>query len=207
MAADRPTHRAAGRAAGRGQAQATARSQRGVVLIALLLMLMLVGIGALSAAEVWATTRKHEREVELLWVGEQYRHAIESYWKATPGARKIMPSTLEQLLVDDRFPNQVHHLRAVYPDPMAEDAPFELIRVNNALVGVRSTSKDKPMKHAWFPRRYARFALAEDYSQWEFVFVPPVMLMTPGVPLAPGPQPGTPQPNLPPGLPQLPHRN
>jgi hypothetical protein len=149
------------------------RAQRGLVLIALLLMLMLVGVGALAAGELWSTARKHEREVELLWVGDQYRHAIESYWKTTPGARKILPQSIDQLLEDDRFPTPIHHLRAKYRDPMAEDGEFELIVVNNALVGVRSTSKEVPMKHAQFPRRYVQFAEAQDYSQWQFVFIPP----------------------------------
>jgi type II secretory pathway pseudopilin PulG len=168
---------------------ATARGQRGVILIALLLMLVLVGVGALAAAEIWSTTLKREREVELLWVGEQYRHAIESYWKATPGRRKQLPSTIDQLLLDDRFPNPVMHLRAAYPDPMAPDTDFELIRMNNALVGVRSTSKDKPMKQANFPLRYRQFAGAEDYSQWQFIFAAPGMVVT-GAPAAQNLQPG-----------------
>jgi type II secretory pathway pseudopilin PulG len=165
--------------------------QGGLVLIALLLMLMLVGIGALSAAEIWATARKREREVELLWVGEQYRHAVESYWKTTPGPRKILPSSISQLLNDDRFPNAVHHLRQVYRDPMAEDVDFEPIIINNALVGVHSTSKQAPMKHAHFPRRYEQFAAAEDYSQWQFVFLPPNRRTnTPTQTPNPGPLPG-----------------
>lgn len=181
------------------RARPDTRGQQGLVLIALLLMLMLVGIGALSAAEVWAATRKREREVELLWVGEQYRHAIESYWRATPGGRRTLPSTIAQLLDDDRFPNPVHHLRAAYRDPMAEDADFEPIIVNNALVGVHSTSKQAPMKHAQFPRRYQQFAAAEDYSQWQFVFLPPTMANALGGPsnlpngtLNPGPLLGVP---------------
>jgi len=173
----------------RGHRNASApRNQRGIVLIALLLMLILVSVGALAAAEIWATTLKREREVELLWVGNQYRRAIESYWKATPGRRKVLPSTIDQLLLDDRFPNPVMHLRAAYPDPMAPDTEFELIRVNNALVGVRSTSKEKPFKHANFPLRYRQFANAEDYSQWQFIFVPPGMAI-PGVPINPNPAP------------------
>jgi len=177
-----------------GAPSGAARAQHGLVLIALLLMLVLVGVGALAASEVWATTRKREREVELLWVGEQYRAAIESYWKMTPGPRKVLPSSIAQLLNDDRFPNPVHHLRAAYPDPMAEDTEFEKIILNNALVGVRSTSKATPMKHAQFPRRYEKFASAEDYSQWQFMFVPPIAnnqaraLANPGA--NPGIQPG-----------------
>jgi type II secretory pathway pseudopilin PulG len=172
----------------------TAPQQRqdGLVLIALLLMLMLVGVGALAAAEVWSTARKREREVQLLWVGDQYRRAVESYWRATPGARKVLPSSITQLLNDDRFPNPVHHLRQAYRDPMAEDVDFEPVVINNALVGVHSTSKEAPMKHAHFPRRYTQFADAEDYSQWQFVFIPPTRRYSPAPAVTPGPPPGLP---------------
>jgi len=166
--------------------------QSGLVLIALLLMLMLVGVGALAAAEVWATSAKRERESELLWVGEQYRKAIESYWRTTPGPRKILPSSVEQLLNDERFPNPVHHLRAAYRDPMAPDTDLEPILVNNALIGVHSVSKAAPMKHAHFPPRYQQFALAEDYSQWQFIFQLPTAGRNPGLMPAPAP---TPMPN------------
>lgn len=164
--------------------------QRGLVLIALLLMLILVGVGALAAGEVWATSRKREREVQLLWVGEQYRRAIESYWKFTPGGRKVLPSSISQLLDDDRFPMPIHHLRKAYRDPMAEDVDFDLIVINNALVGVHSTSKDAPMKHAHFPTRYQQFANAGDYSQWQFIFLPPTGYMPLRAAPSTGPLPG-----------------
>jgi hypothetical protein len=176
----------------RRAARAPRQFQGGLVLIALMLMLILVGIGALSAAEIWSTARKHEREVELLWVGEQYRHAVESYWRITPGPRKVLPTSVTQLLNDDRFPNPVHHLRQAYRDPMAEDVDFEPVIINNALVGVHSTSKVVPMKHAHFPRQYARFANAEDYSQWQFVFIPPTRFNAPAPTATPGPLPGVP---------------
>lgn len=154
------------------------RQQNGLVLIAVLLMIMLVGMGALSAAEVWSTTRKRQREADLMWVGDQYRKAIESYWKTTPGARKILPTSVAQLLDDNRFPNPVHHLRKAYTDPMTDGEEFELIIKNNSLVGVRSSSAEVPLKTANFPLRYLAFADATDYSKWEFVFTPPVATPT-----------------------------
>jgi type II secretory pathway pseudopilin PulG len=159
--------------------------QSGLVLIAFLLMLMLVAVGALSAGETWATTRKREREAQLLWVGEQYRKAIESYWRATPGPRKVLPSSIDQLLNDDRFPNPVHHLRKAYADPLDESQDLEPIKVNNALVGVHSKSEETPMKIANFSRRNVTFEDAADYAHWNFVFVPPQRVA--GPPVLPGP--------------------
>ncbi|HEX7156541.1 MAG TPA: type II secretion system protein [Burkholderiaceae bacterium] len=167
-------------------------AQRGLVLIALLLMLVLVGIGALAASELYATQRQREREVELMFAGEQYRLAIEHFWKSTPGPRKLLPNSIEQLLTDDRFPNPVHHLRRAYRDPMNENGDWELIKVNNALVGVRSASTQAPIKRAGFPNRYKQFEKAETYTDWQFVFSPA------GVAFTPVGQPGVPAPLTPP---------
>jgi len=170
------------------------RPPRGLVLLALLLMLVLVGVGALAAGEVWATVRKHEREKELLWVGDQYRKAVMSYWKMTPGGRKVLPTSIAQLLNDDRFPNPVHHLRQAYPDPLQDGVALEPILINNALYGVHSSSRQVPMKRALFPRQYEKFASAEDYTQWQFLFQPPqrnrALPPAPAAPANPGALPG-----------------
>lgn len=164
----------------------------GLVLLALLIMLILVAVAALAAAEVWATTLKRERETQLLFVGEQYRRAIESYWKVSPG-RRAYPPSMDVLLTDDRFPNPVHHLRRLYRDPMTETGEFEPIMQSNALVGVHSTSTDVPIKQANFPPQYQAFKDAEDYTKWQFIFVPKGTNLL----LAPGAQPAIPQPGSP----------
>ena len=178
----------------------------GLVLLALLIMLVLVGVGALGAAEFWATSLKREREAELLFIGEQYRRAIAEYWKMTPGRRGYPPS-IDVLLTDDRFPNPVHHLRRTYRDPMTESGEFEVIKLANGVVGVHSTSLDPPLKHANFPKAYQPFEQAENYSQWTFVFNPkgPSVLAPTSAPLPPsnfpsfntpqGPAPGVPLPS------------
>jgi hypothetical protein len=146
--------------------------------------------------------------VELLFVGNQYRRAIESYWKMSPG-RRAYPPSLDVLLTDNRFPNPVHHLRRVYRDPMTEAGEFEPIMQANALIGVRSTSENAPIKKAGFAPQYAQFENADSYAQWQFIFLPrgvappvtsgaipnPSLPPTPDVPQ--GPAPGVPVP-LPP---------
>lgn len=185
------------------------RPARGLVLLALLIMLVLVGVAALAAAEVWATTLKREREKELLFIGDQYRRAIESYWKIGPG-RRAYPTSIDVLLTDDRFPNPVHHLRRAYRDPMTEAGEFEPIMLANSLTGVHTTSTDAPIKVAGFPPRYRQFENADSYSKWQFVFLPGGFAVSPaGAPLPnpnlPGPSPLIPQgpaPGVP--LPQAP---
>lgn len=147
-------------------------AEGGLVLLALLLFIALATLATGLAAEVWATTRQRDREAELLFAGDQYRRAIESYWRATPGGAKVLPGSLEVLLNDDRFPVPVQHLRQLYPDPVTGE-PFVVLRQGNAVVGVRSGSKAAPLKSAGFPSRYRQFEGAAAYEQWQFVFSPP----------------------------------
>jgi len=188
----------------------TAR-QGGLVLLALMIMLVLIGVGALGAAEVWATALKREREAELLFIGEQYRRAIAEYWKVSPG-RRAFPPSVDSLLTDERFPNPVHHLRRIYRDPMSDTGEFEVIKQANGVVGIHSTSQDAPIKRARFPKVYKQFETAESYSQWQFIFAPvgtsnvgagmtAAPLTPPGLPSTPnqGPAPGVPVPQAPSG--------
>jgi type II secretory pathway pseudopilin PulG len=189
--------------------RAPAPRPRGLVLLALLIMLVLISVGALGAAEVWSTSLKREREAELLFIGEQYRRAIGDYWKMSPG-RRAYPPSIDSLLVDERFPNPVHHLRRAYRDPMTESGEFEQLKQANGVVGVHSTSDDAPLKHANFPLVYKAFEQAEHYSQWQFIFAPKgttnVTGAVPGqVPAPPpttpfqGPAPGVTVPQVPSG--------
>lgn len=159
---------------------------RGLVLHALLVFMALSTFAVVAAAEVWSTTLQREREAELLFVGNQYRRAIESYWTATPGPVKTMPTSVRQLLLDDRFPQPVMHLRRQYADPMTGE-DMRLITSGNVIVGVHSRSKDTPIKQSNFPDKYAQFESAATYQQWRFVFTPP---RNPAAPRTGAPRPG-----------------
>jgi len=198
----------AGRPSKSVASRAEFRPASGLVLLALLIMLILVAVGALAAAEVWSITLKREREVELLFIGNQYHRAIESYWKMSPG-RRAYPPSIDVLLTDNRFPNPVHHLRRIYRDPMTESGEFEPIMQANALIGVHSASVDAPIKKAGFGPLYAQFENAESYAQWQFIFLPrgATLIPSPGstLPVPPplnnsqGPAPGVPVPQAPTG--------
>ena len=60
--------------------------QRGFVLIGLLVALTLAAIAAVQTGQRLADSRRQAMEVELLFVGEQYRSAILSYWGGAPGS-------------------------------------------------------------------------------------------------------------------------
>jgi len=177
------------------------RRARGVVLIALLLMLTLMAIGSLGAAEVWATARQRDRETELLFVGNQYRRAIEHYWRA---GGHTLPKSLDDLLQDDRFPMPVRHLRRPFGDPMTDSADWGLVMIGDGISGVYSRSEAPALKRANFPKAYAGFEGKENIADWQFVFVPPARLrnqrVPAGNPAVPNGRPAAPNslPNNPP---------
>ena len=150
----------------------TTRRPRGVVLLGLVAFLALAGLLAVNFAESMATARQREREAQLLWVGQQYRAALESYWRSTPGPVKHLPVTLDELVRDSRFPNPVRHLRRVYPDPLQPDVPWGLVRRGNQILGVYSQSDAAPLRRSGFAAGLEAFEGATQYAAWRFLFVP-----------------------------------
>ena len=155
-----------------------------MVLLALLLILLLGGLSTLLAAEVWATTMQREREAQLLFVGDQYRRAITSYYLMTPTAVKVYPRSLNDLIEDDRFPRRVQHLRRLYRDPIT-DGDWGLVKLGEGIVGVHSLSEAPTLKKASFPSQYKEFEVTKKYDQWQFVARPsPALPALPGRPKA-----------------------
>ncbi len=151
---------------------------RGVALLALLVALALMAAALLAASEVAATARQRATEDELLFVGDQYRRAIERYWfAAPPGQPRQLPQRVEQLLLDDRYPQPVQHLRRAYADPFGGD--WIWVRVGDRLAGVHSAARVAPIKQARFKARDSGFANAAEVSQWIFLFVPPAPAAAP----------------------------
>ena len=79
------------------------RRARGVVLMGLVVLLALAGLALLRFGESAATARQRERETQLLWVGQQYMQALESYYRATPGPLKHLPVTMEELVLNNLY--------------------------------------------------------------------------------------------------------
>jgi type II secretory pathway pseudopilin PulG len=61
-----------------------ARRPQGYAYLALLFAVVLIGAALGGTATVWHTMMQRERERQLLWVGNQYRLAIQRYTEARP---------------------------------------------------------------------------------------------------------------------------
>ena len=146
--------------------------RHGVALLGLLVLLALGGMASLRYGEGAAAARQHEQESRLLWVGNQYRRAIESYYFATPGPAKHLPVRLENLLRDDRFPQPVRHLRKLYPDPLAPDTPWGLLKRGSQIVGIYSQAEGTPFRSVDLGPGLESMQGAGSYADWRFMFVP-----------------------------------
>jgi type II secretory pathway pseudopilin PulG len=147
--------------------------ERGFTYLWLLAAVAVMAAGLAAIGEVAATAAKREREAELLFIGDEFARAIAEYHASSPGAPQY-PQKLEDLLVDNRYPNARRYLRRIYRDPMTGRADWGLVRgPGGGIVGVRSQSLEPPLKVANFPKSYESFAGATSYSNWVFGFAPP----------------------------------
>lgn len=151
---------------------ASLKAQKGVTFLWAMLLLVILSLGLGRLLEIQTTRVQRALEAELLWVGEQYRRAIERYYQASPGEVKQLPYKLDDLLQDPRLLTLTRHLRAIYTDPMTGQPFMEIHDHTGRLIGVRSTSTRRPIKSGGFPPYYAHFSTAAGYHQWEFIFLP-----------------------------------
>jgi len=149
--------------------QAYRNRQGGAVYLFVIFAIAVSGVLLAGFGQVWATAARREKEVQLLHVGNAYRQAIASYYAATPGEQKQFPQTLNDLLLDKRFPYVRRHLRHLYPDPMSGQANWGLIREQGRIVGVYSTDMRKPIKQGGFDAREKMPEKAENYQDWKFI--------------------------------------
>ena len=154
-------------------------AQGGFSYLFALFAIVLVGLSMMGANAQWKTMMQREREVELLFRGDQYRRAIKAYAEAA----KQYPVRVEDLLKDPRTSKR--HLRALYPDPMTGEAFAPVLCGNGRVKGVASSSESATLKRDNFPPAYAQFTSATTYRQWIFQYDPSQVPVQPGQPQLP----------------------
>ncbi len=152
-------------------------NQHGAALMLVLIILTLMGLAAGIAGSSWQTITQRAKEEDLLWKGGQIRTAIGRYYQ-TPqtGGTTIrkFPAGLEDLLLDSRYLETVRYLRKLYPDPMT-GSQWEIVAApGGGVMGVKSTSTQKPFKQDNFPEENRNFSGKQSYREWEFIYQPTV---------------------------------
>lgn len=148
-------------------------AQQGFVYLALLLFLAMYGAMTASVVAAGANIGRRAAEEELLFVGQQFRNAIQSYYESGAGGRRY-PVSLDELLVDKRTPGVHRHLRKVFTDPLTGNEDWGLVRTPDGvgIVGVYSKAAGAPVKVDGFTAEWAAFQGAAKYSDWVFAYVP-----------------------------------
>ena len=150
-----------------GERLGSAAAQRGFGYLLALFAIAAIGLLLAGAGEVWSTTMQREKEVELLWIGEQFRRALSRYQQSSPEAASRAPATLQELLEDRRFPTPRRHLRQIYRDPLTGQRDWGLVRLDGRIVAIHSLSSARPLKQR-FDGRDADLTGKQRYSDWLF---------------------------------------
>jgi type II secretory pathway pseudopilin PulG len=148
-------------------------SSRGFTYLGLLFAIAIMGAVLAATGIVWHTAQQREKERELLFVGNQFRHAIQLYYERSPAGAPQYPKSLEDLLKDKRYVTVERYLRKIYRDPMTGSTEWGLVTMpDGSIMGVYSLSDETPIKQGGFSEKDAAFEGRGSYREWQFVFVP-----------------------------------
>jgi type II secretory pathway pseudopilin PulG len=148
------------------------KQSSGFTFVGLLIVVALSGIALSVVGIVWHHNTQREQEKELLFTGHAYRNAITSYYESSPSGVKEFPRTLDDLLLDKRFPVIKRHIRQLYPNPITPQEPWALLLQQGQIIGVYTDSNKKPIKKSGFSTQDETFSEAADYSGWQFIYMP-----------------------------------
>lgn len=147
-------------------------SSSGFTYFGLIILVALMSIVLAATGLVWHAETRREKELELLFAGGQIRRAIAAYYEHSPGEKKF-PATLDDLLLDRRYPSTQRYLRRLYADPVTGDTNWGLVKApTGEVAGVFSRSEQTPIKQANFGFQNAGFEGKQRYSDWKFVYLP-----------------------------------
>jgi type II secretory pathway pseudopilin PulG len=141
--------------------------QRGFGYLMVLFAVSALGLLAASAGQVWHSTAQRAREGELLFAGQQFRQALDSYHALVVNGAQQYPARLEELLDDRRTQVTLRHLRRIYTDPMTGQADWVLVTAGERIVGLHSRSRQSSFRRS-FEGADAAFNGSDRYEQWVF---------------------------------------
>lgn len=107
-----------GKAAGSGRRP----KERGILLVGLLVSMTVMIILLTASAQSWATIMQRERELEVIFRGNQYIIALQQYAKEHGGA---YPMELEELL--KKGPTGHRYIRQLFRDPFDKKGEWNLL--------------------------------------------------------------------------------
>ncbi|MET3106040.1 type II secretory pathway pseudopilin PulG [Oxalobacteraceae bacterium GrIS 1.18] len=176
--------------------------QKGFTYLGLIILVTIIGLVATMSLQVGALVQRRDAENELLLIGREYVDALQRYYNATPAGQPSLPTRLDDLLLDPRFPDLKHHLRKLYIDPMTGNNEWGVLYGSsegfNGIIGIYSLSEAVPIKQDNFESPFDYFKGKKSYRDW--IFARQATDVSPDQPpVAPAPnKPGSARPPAPP---------
>ena len=155
----------------RGGSGGAHAAQRGFAYLALLISLAIIAVAAAGTIQLGAIYQRRVAERELLYIGGAFQRALLEYAENTPLGQPTQPRTLDELLLDPRYPNPMRYLRKLYADPMTGKPDWVLVKGldGQTIIGLHSASTAHPIKLAHFPKEFQGFERKQHYTEWVFV--------------------------------------
>jgi type II secretory pathway pseudopilin PulG len=142
------------------------RRQSGYAYLFLLYLLVILSLSGLATATLWHYERVRTDEQELLRIGNEFRNALKSYHQS--GTPRVFPTSIDDLLADERGGRTMRHLRKRYFDPMTRAQEWGVVLRQGRIVAIHSLSDGQPFKVAGFSPQDSAFNGSERYSDWIF---------------------------------------
>lgn len=153
--------------------------QTGFTYIALLISVAILGAVLASLGTIWQVMNQREHEKDLLYIGNQFRNALNHYFQTN----NRYPTKLEELVEDQKALNVNRHVRKIFFDPMTGKTDWGTVKLpDKQIVGIYSLSQETPLKTAGFPITYDNFKDKKKYSEWVFLANGQSLVPTPNSP-------------------------
>ncbi|MGE3487777.1 MAG: type II secretion system protein [Nitrospira sp.] len=163
------------------------RPEAGFSYLMVMMAITVMGLSMTMAARQWKTMVQRELEADLLAKGIEIQTALALY-SAHVKAGRVMPGEVYPQTLAELTRPPKPFLRKVYLDPVGR-GEWQLLRApTGGIMGVRSTSRDRPIKQGDFPPAVRHFQGKPTHFDWVFQYPNPSMAAVPGsiVPLAIG---------------------
>jgi type II secretory pathway pseudopilin PulG len=146
------------------------QEQHGFSYVGLLILLAIIGTLSATTLTAGSAMQRRAAEDELLFIGEQFQMALNSYANASPPGAPRYPAQLGDLLRDPRYPGVRRHLRKLYVDPLTGRADWGTVAApQGGIYGVYSRSGEQPIRVSGFADNFAHFDGARTYAEWVFL--------------------------------------
>lgn len=145
------------------------QQETGFSYLMVMIAITLMGLALTAAARQWKTMVQRELETDLLAKGIEIQTALALYSASAKAGRVLPGEVYPQTLAELTKPPKPF-LRKAYLDPVGR-GEWELLRApTGGIMGVRSKSRQKPIKQGNFPLAVSHFEGKPTHYDWVFQY-------------------------------------